>query len=511
MNSVLSLAQWLTRRAALDGAKPALTFGDTEWTFRDFVDRMTRIATLLRSRGVKPGERIGYLGANHPDALASLFAATAAGAIFVPLNIRLAPLELDYIVRDAGIVALIGDSTNARQIDSSDASLPCRTWLSVDAPAPGWEDLDALVSAGQPQAEIHMPAPDDVAAIVYTSGTTGRPKGAILTHANLWSNDINWLTAFDMSSRDVTLVVAPLFHVSGLFVLTSITLMMGGRVVLLPGFDAGAVLDAVERHGATTTFGVPAMMLFLSEHERFGTADLSSLRLYVAGGAPVPEPILRRYADRGVPVSQCYGLSEAVSAAVFLETARGLDKLGSAGRAMLLAEMKLIDPDDNQITEPGLKGEICLRGGNISPGYWNNPEATAKTIGPDGWLRTGDVGFLDEEAFLFVCDRVKDMIISGGENVYPAEIESILLDHPAIVNVSVIGRADERWGERVVAAAVLRDGDTLDLETLQEFCSSRLARYKIPRELHLLPELPLNGSGKVVKAVLRTQLETADV
>lgn len=506
MEPVRSMAFWLQRRAVLEPDAPALTFEETTWTYADLQARVARLAAVLRSHGIGPGDRVGTLAGNHPDILATMFAVSTLGAVLVPLNLRLAPQELGYIATDAELSLIIADATGAALIAPVRDRLAVPTWLRTGGAADGWIDLDAAIADASETVPIEPGAAEALAAIVYTSGTTGRPKGAMLTSGNIWSNDLNWMLSSDIGRGDVALIQAPLFHVGGLFVLTTTTLLAGGHLVLLAGFDADAALSAIERHKVTATFGVPAMMLFMSQHTRFADADLSSLRLYIAGGAPVPEPLLRTYAERGIPVSQCYGLSEATSAFVFLETARAFEKLGSAGRPGMLAEMKLIDDHGIAIAAPGVKGEICARGGNVSPGYWRDPEASAKAIDADGWLRTGDVGMVDSDGFLTICDRVKDMIISGGENVYTAEVESVLFDHPAIANVAVIGRPDERWGERVVAVAVLHPGETLTLDDLQAFCADRLARYKLPRELHLRDALPLNGSGKVLKQTLRGEL-----
>lgn len=506
MTLTRSMAFWLDRRATLEPDAPAITFGAVTWTYAGFRNRIARLVAVLRGQGVGAGDRVGTLAGNHPDILVAMFAASALDAALVPLNLRLAAGEIAYIARDAELAAVIADQTGAELIAPVRDAIGCDRWFVIDAEIPGWIDLTRAIGEAAPDLSIAPGSADTLAAIVYTSGTTGRPKGAMLTNGNLWANDLNWLLSSDIARSDVALIGAPLFHVGGLFVLTTTTLMAGGHIVLLPGFEAGAAIDAIERHRVTTTFGVPAMMLFMSQHPRFATADLSSLRLYIAGGAPVPEPLLNTYADRGIPVSQCYGLSEATAATVFLETSRAFTKLGSAGRAGMLAEIKLIDAEGRTVERPLEKGEICVRGGNVSIGYWRNPEATAKTIDADGWLKTGDVGTFDADGFLTMCDRVKDMIISGGENVYPAEVESLLFEHPAIANVAVIGRPDERWGERVVAVAVTKQGAALDLAALQAFCDGRLARYKMPRELHVLDALPLNGSGKVVKTVLRARL-----
>ncbi|MDB5682275.1 MAG: O-succinylbenzoic acid--CoA ligase [Sphingomonas bacterium] len=503
---VRSMAFWLKRRAMLEPDAPAVTFGDLTWTYAQFHARAAAIAAALRAGGVGVGDRVGTVAANHRDILATMFAVSALGAILVPLNIRLTAAELSYIMTDADLAAVIADPGGAALVAPLRQKLSLKLWLGIDGGAPDWTPLDSAIAGAAPSWDLHDGGGDAVAAIVYTSGTTGRPKGAMLTNGNLWANDLNWLLSSGIASSDVALIAAPLFHVGGLFVLTTTTLLTGGHLVLLSGFDAGAAIEAIERHQVTTTFGVPAMMLFMSQHPRFDTANLASMRLYVAGGAPVPEPLLHTYFKRGIPVSQCYGLSEATAATVFLETSRAFVKRGTAGRAGIMAEIKLIDGEGQAISETDAKGEICVRGGNVSVGYWRNAEATAKAIDADGWLKTGDVGQLDSDGFLTVCDRVKDMIISGGENVYPAEIESVLFEHPAIANVAVIGRPDDRWGERVVAVAVAKDGEAIDLSELQAFCDGRLARYKVPRELHVLDALPLNGSGKVVKTILRDQL-----
>lgn len=500
------MACWLQRRATLEPEAPAVTFGETTRHYGEFWSRIARMATVLRAHGVGPGDRVGTLAGNHPDILSTMFAASAIGAVLVPLNARLAALEIAYIAADADLAALVADRAGAALIAPVRDALGLNAWLSMGGEVAGWTDLDAAIDAAAPLEAIHPADADDLATIVYTSGTTGRPKGAMLTNRNLWSSDINWLIASGIARSDVALIASPLFHVGGLFVLTTTTLMVGGQLVLLPGFDADAAIAAIERHGVTTSFGVPAMMLFMAQHPRFDSADLSSLRLYVAGGAPTPEALLRRYAERGVPVSHCYGLSEGTSGFTFLEPHRGFTKLGSAGRAGPMTEIKLVDDGGATIDVPGAKGEICVRGGNVTPNYWRNQDATAKAIDADGWLRTGDVGMLDSEGFLTVCDRVKDMIISGGENVYPAEVESVLADHPGIADAAVIGRPDDKWGERVVAVVVARKDVALDLADVQAFCDGRLARYKVPRELHLREALPLNGSGKVAKLVLRAEL-----
>ena len=331
----------------------------------------------------------------------------------------------------------------------------------------------------------------------------------MLSHTNIWTNNLNWILASDFTSDDVTLNCAPLFHVGGLCVVLLPTLMVGGHLILQTGFEPAQYLHDLERYRVTVTFGVPAMMLFTSQESSFSSADLSAMRLIVAGGAPVPEPLLQTYMARGIPVSQCYGMTEATSGVTFLETSRASQKLGSCGRAGMLNEVRLVDPDGKVITTPGERGEICMRGGNVTRGYWNRPEETAQAIDAEGWMHSGDGAYFDEDGFYYICDRIKDMIISGGENIYPAEIESLLYEHPSIAEVAVIGAPDPRWGERVVVVAALKPGAELDLDALLAFIGTRLARFKLPRELHLLDALPRNPNGKIVKTELRAKYSNA--
>ena len=308
---------------------------------------------------------------------------------------------------------------------------------------------------------------------MYTSGTTGRPKGAMLTHGNIWWNNTNAMLTLDLAEDDVTLTVGPLFHIGGLNVTTLITWQKGGEVVLHRTFDPARFIEDVSRYAVTTTFAVPAMLLFVSQHPEFDAADLTSLRLVVCGGAPVPEALMKVYLGRGIPVNQGYGLTETAPMVTFLTPEFGLQKLGSAGKPPMYVDLQLVGPDNAPVTEPMAKGEVCVRGPNVMKGYWNRPDATAAAIDAEGWFHTGDVGYLDEDGFLYIADRVKDMVITGGENVYPAEVESVLYEHPAIAEVAVFGLPDERWGEAVVAVAVLRPGAALTLEELRAFAGQR--------------------------------------
>jgi fatty-acyl-CoA synthase len=509
MSADIGLGNWLYQRALRTAHRKALTFEGTTWTYAEIQQRVDRLAAALRAAGVCRGDRVGFLGLNQPAFLETLFAAARLAAVCVPLNFRLTGRELSYIINDAGVHTLVADTPHLPVIDSIRAELPCRHFWSADQVAEGWPALASLSAAHEPLAAGERVAADEVAILMYTSGTTGRPKGAMLTHGNLWWNNTNALLLFDVHENDVSLVVAPLFHIGGLNVTTLVTWQKGGHLLLHRTFDPQRFLEDVATYRVTSTFAVPAMLLSVSQQPNFASVDLSSLRLVVCGGAPVPEPLMRRYAERGVPINQGYGLTETAPLLTFLTSEWGGAKIGSAGRTPLFTEVRLVDANGLRIMKPMEKGEIIARGPNIMKGYWNKPEATASAIDAEGWFHTGDVGYFDHDGFLFIADRLKDMVISGGENVYPAEVEGVLYDHPAIAEVAVIGLPDEKWGEAVVAVAALKPGATLDLEELQTFATGKLARYKLPRRLEIVSALPRNPAGKVLKFDLRSRFGAA--
>jgi fatty-acyl-CoA synthase len=328
----------------------------------------------------------------------------------------------------------------------------------------------------------------------------------MLTHANLFWNNINALLVFDTSQHDVSLVCAPLFHIGGLNVTTLLTLQKGGQIVLMPAFDPGEALRLIAEHRVTTMFGVPAMFLFMSQHPEFADSDLSSVRHFVCGGAPVPESLIQRYGQRGIPFAQGYGLTETAPLALVLRTDEVGAKIGAAGNQVLpLSDVRLVDANNDPVPA-GARGEICVRGPQVMAGYWRNPEATAAVIDAEGWFHTGDIGQADDEGYVWVIDRVKDMVISGGENVYPAEVEDVLYGHPAVAEVAVLGTPHEKWGEAVTAVVALKAGTTLTLDELREFARGKLAAFKLPIWLEFVDALPRTQSGKVVKYQLREAL-----
>ena len=500
-----NLAGVMLRRAQLSPERRALVFEEQETSYAQFADRVRRQAGLLRRGGVWRGDRVGYLGLNHPTLLETMFAAQALGAIFVPLNFRLTAEELTFIINDAGIHTLVVDDALCGVIGPARERLCCREFFTSESAAPLWRHLPAERAAAEPIAQAVSMDQHDVAIIMYTSGTTGLPKGAMLTHGNILWNNINAMMAFGGSRDDVILTAAPLFHIGGLNVMTIGSFHTGSAVVLMRAFDAGMALKNIDRYGVTHMFGAPAMFLFMSQQPQFGDTDLSSINTIICGAAPVPESLIELYGKRGVPFCQGYGLTETAPFSSFLTPEFGISKLGSAGQAPLFSDTRIVDSENRELPA-GERGEICLRGPNIMKGYWNRPDATAAAIDGEGWFHSGDVGYLDAEGFLFICDRLKDMVISGGENVYPAEVEGVLYRHEHIAEVAVLGLPDEKWGEAVTAIVALHKGKELTLEELRSFAEPFLARYKLPLRLHIVEALPRNPAGKVLKFVLKEQL-----
>ena len=500
MTPDIGLANWFRERALRTPERRALHFEGRDWTYGQMQRAIEDCAGRLSAIGIAPGDRVAFLGLNQPMFLFAMFASARLGAIFVPLNFRLTGPELAFMIEDCAASVLIVDAAHRAVIEPQLARLASlKRTLGAEDEA-NWID-------GSPPAAAQVPArEDDVALIMYTSGTTGRPKGAMLTHGNLWWNNASGMHTIDVLADDVTIVPAPIFHIGGLNVTMLAALQKGGLVVLHRAFDPGRVLADIAAHKVTTMFGVPAMFLFMAQHPSFAEADLSSVRLLCVGGAPCPVPVLKIYLGRGISMQQGYGLTETSPMVSFLAPEYALTKVGSSGRTPIFVEVKIVDSVGRALAAPGEQGEILVRGPNVTKGYWNMPEATARAIDADGWFRTGDAGFFDGEGFLTISDRIKDMIITGGENVYPAEIESQLMRCPAIAEVGVIGEPDTQWGEQVVAVVALKPGQSLTLEELRAFAEDSLAHYKLPKRLEIVKALPRNATGKILKYQLRQTL-----
>ena len=502
----IGMGQWFTERARRDGQRKALTFEGVTWTYAELLGQIDRMAGVLHAGGVEQGMRVGYLGLNHPLFFVSLFACSKIGAIFVPMNFRLAGPEFEYIIGDAGVHTLLVDSDHIAVIETVREKLPCQRFLCVSGvptDAVRWPDAGQAMAQAEAFSEPHQPHQDDVAVIMYTSGTTGRPKGAMLTVGNFWWNHVNELVMLDIRPDDVLLTFAPVFHIGALNVLTLTNFLKGAHIVLHRSFDPGLVLRDIAQHQVTNFFAVPAMLLFISQHPEFSSADISTVRMVMCGGAPCPEPLLHLLDKRGILVQQGYGLTETAAMATALSYEWAISRIGSVGVSPLLTDVCIMAADGRLVTEPGERGEVCVRGMKVTRGYWNQPTATHNAISGDHWFHTGDIGYFDAEGFYYICDRVKDMVITGGENVYPAEIESVLFEHPSVAEVAVVGVPDDQWGEVVEAVIALKPGARLTLDELREFASARLARFKVPKKMRLVPALPRNATGKILKYKLR--------
>ncbi|MBB6345546.1 fatty-acyl-CoA synthase [Nonomuraea muscovyensis] len=491
------LGGWPARRAQMTPSRPAFVFRDRTLSYAEIHERTTRLAGRLRRAGVTAGDRVAYLGPNHVAFAETMFATHKLGAVFVPLNSRLAAPEIAYMLADSGASVLIHAPECAESVRAL-TDIPSLTAVVS-------HDLYDEWLARGPDTPIDVPVTlDDVALILYTSGTTGRPKGAMLTHGNLVWNCYNLLVGVDLRSDEVTLVSAPLFHVAALNQTLLPTFLKGGCSVVMPSWDVERCYDLIEKHRVTWMFGVTTMFAAFAGSPRWQSADLSSLRSLMAGGAPVPPSLIRTYQDRGLVFCQGYGLTETAPGATFLEPAQSTRKAGSAGVPVFFADVRVVRPDLTD-TAPGEPGEVLIQGPNVTPGYWNNPQATRAAIHEDGWFRSGDIATRDEDGYLYIVDRAKDMYISGGENVYPAEVEGALAEHPAVAEAAVVGVPDERWGEVGHAFVVPRPDTHVTGGELRDFLLDRLAKYKIPRYVDLVDDLPRTGSGKVRKWDLRTR------
>jgi len=500
----IGMGQTILKSAELFPEDPALRFEGKLQTYAELSNRVRKLAAALLDLGVSRGDRVGYMGLNHPCFLEAVYACSCIGAIFVPLNFRLTPSEAGFIIGDSGIQIMLADDACSGILDKQKQELSCERYLSVESDRPGWESLEHLLASATPIETVEAIETDDVALIMYTSGTTGLPKGAMLTHGNIFWNTVN-VSLLEESMVGASLTCAPLFHIGGLNVTTHISLIRGVAVVLHRSFDAGAVLHDIEKYQVSTMFGAPTMFTMMSQHQAFADTDFSSVISFNVGSAPVPLALLNIYASRGVTFCQGYGLTETSPYVTVLGSKFATSKIGSAGQSLMFTSVRIVD-GHGQTVANGERGEIWIKGPNVMKGYWNRSDATAEAIDKDGWFHSGDVGYFDKDNFLFICDRIKDMVISGGENIYPAEVESVLFEHSAIAEVAVIGAPDDKWGELLVAFVVLHGGTSLALEELQAFVGKTLARYKLPRRLHIVDALPRNPAGKVQKFILKEQI-----
>lgn len=485
----MSLLDWISPWADTD--RIAFHFEGDAVSYVELVERVQATALGLVAMGIEPGDRVGYCGLNRIEVFDLLFASSHLGAIFVPFNNRLTAAEIGQQVADCtpsvmfttdGFDELVAETGSASTVRDLDAA-PFQRSAGTTAPA---------APAG----------PEATVLVVYTSGTTGQAKGAMLSQDAMRYTVLNGVDHQGLTAEDCIVAPLPTFHVGGLNIQTLPTLYVGGQVVLQRRFDPAGVLSLVAEHEATQTLLVPAMLAAVASQPNFAATDLSSLRGINSGSSIVPGDVMQPFFERGIPVGQVYGTTETGPTAVVLGYDEAAANVGSCGKPAAHTELRLVDTQGVDVAD-GESGELWVRGPNIFTGYWGNAQATEEAFAPGGWFCTGDVGYRSAGGFVYISDRIKDVVISGGENVYPAELEVILGEHPAISEVAVIGVKDDRWGEVPVAVVVLDDGATLDLADLRAWCEGRLARFKQPRGLRVVDWLPRTALGKVKKHDLR--------
>ena len=506
---------WLDRRAHLSPRSTALVdaaSGDRV-TYAEWNASANRTAHYLTGPlGVRAGDRVAVLAGNCIEYLDLWFACGKVGAVLQNLNWRLAEGELGALIEDAAPTVLVygNDFADAagRLREASDVAC-VRHWVALDGqPLAG--DPSLAERAGESAATPPMPDLDQDSpwVICYTGGTTGLPKGAILTHGNITWNAINTVASWGVGPEDTAILNAPLFHTGALNVFTAPLVYAGGCSVVCSTFDANQVFDLVAAGEVTVFFGVPTMFSMLQEHPRWREADFSGLKLVISGGAPCPQPVFEAFWDKGVDFKTGYGLTEAGPNTFWLPPEQVRDKPGAVGYPLMHVDVELRESDSGErIVEPGRTGELLIRGPHRTPGYWNRPDATAEAIDADGWFHTGDLASFDADGAYTIVGRLKDMYISGGENVYPAEIEKVLYSHPDIADAAVFGISDRTWGEVGCAVIVLVAGAELQARTLRLWLKEHLARYKIPRRIEFVDALPTTGAGKIDKRTLHDRYQ----
>ena len=498
----MNLSNWIERQADFAPDKIAIHFEDKAISYAALGQRITAIArTLKHELAVSRGDRVAFLGLNSPDFLALAFATARLGAMLVPFNWRLVPPEHSYILQDAGVDVLIAESEFVAGIDQiRDKHSACKFVAQGEA-TETWLDFDELIDTASGDDNNPHVDYDNPLLIVYTSGTTGHPKGAVLTQKALLWNSLNSLHMHDLSSRDHVLNALPMFHVGGLNIQTLPALYTGATLTLQRRFEPGAVLAAITQSRPTLAVLVPATLRALIQHPNWQTSDLSSLRCITTGSSIVPNNLITPFHERGIPVIQVYGSTETAPIAIYMRAEEAEAHLGSTGKPALHCDIRIVDELGNDVMT-GTAGEILVRGPNVMYEYWGNESATQESL-RDGWFYTGDVGHKDSEGYYYIDDRKKDVIVSGGENIYPAELEQLLQEVDGVNDVAVVARTSAQWGEIPVAVIEKKAGVELTADKILAIFEGRLARYKHPREVVFVDELPRNAMGKVQKFKVR--------
>ena len=496
---------WLTQREKLSGEREALVQGQRRLTYQELNRRVNRLAQWLLQAGLKQGDRCAYLAYNGIEVVELIFAAAKIGLILVPLNWRLAAKELAFILSDSGTETIFFDADFRKTVQalSEEKSVNIKRRMviggKVDEAEP-YEETLARHSDQEPEA-IQGVGLDSPHIIMYTAGTTGLPKGAVLTQGCSFWNAVNLELDMGFRPADRDLLVLPMFHIGGIGLFTLPMIHVGGTVVIQRTFDAGETLRLLQEEGITLFFAVPAIFLFLIQHSDFRAEAFKTVRLLMSGGAPLPVPLVHRYHDAGIILQQGFGMSEAAPSIATLSKELALKKAGSIGRALFHLEARVVDRSLKDVP-PNEIGELVIRGPNVMKEYWNRPEATREAFA-GGWFHSGDLARMDEEGDLYIVDRKKDMFISGGENVYPAEVENAIFEFKQVAEVAVIGIRDEKWGEVGRAIVALKPGQKLTEAEVLDSLKGRLAKYKVPKSVMFVDQLPRNAAGKVLKNTLR--------
>jgi fatty-acyl-CoA synthase len=503
----------LGERTRLTPDKLALVFAATgeRFTYSQLNERAVRCAQVwTQVAKLEKGDRVGVLAQNCVEYIEAFSAAGKTGIILVPLNTRLTAHELEAIVRDSGMRALMYEFQFADTIAAMKSNVNVESYLVLDG-SNHTGDIDyRKVARGTNPAEFVAArcGGEDIYCLVYTSGTTGKPKGVMLSHRMVLWNAYNTAMGWQLREDDVSPIFTPLCHAGGLGAFLMPIFAIGGTVVLHRGFDATEVWRTIEAERCSVVLGVPTIYRLLMDAPEFATVNLSAVRWFISGGAPLPLYIIDAYQQRGVTFKQGYGLTEVGVNCFAMTEAESRWKLGSIGKPLMFTEMRLVDCDGQDVSENEV-GELWIRGPHVCSGYWKNPEATPASLDQDGWFHTGDLARCDENGFYYIAGRLKDMLISGGVNIYPAEIEGVLLLHEGVQDAAVVGVAHETWGEFGVAFVVARPGIEVSAAVLGEYLGERLAKYKVPREFIFVDQLPRTAYGKVVKRELQERYAKA--
>jgi fatty-acyl-CoA synthase len=505
-------ADILGERERLSPQRTALVMvsDGSRYSYRKLDKRAIGCARMwLYGLGLRPGERVGVLSGNRIEFLDAYFAAGKSGVVLVPLNTKLTAPELEFIIRDCSLKALLYDEDHREMVRRLRSRVEVEHWIALDEPAAeGDRDYaDLVLTRGAGSSVRRRCRPEDPYCLLYTSGTTGRPKGVVTPHRQVAWNAYNTVACWQLTEDDVSPIFTPLYHAGGLGAFLTPLMLAGGTIVVHSTFDAAEVWRVIEEERCTVVLGVPTIWKMLAEAPEFATAKLDHVRWFISGGAPLPKHLIEVFSKRGVVMRQGYGLTEVGVNCFSMTDEEALSKAGSIGKPLMFTEARVADESGREVA-PGEVGELWFRGPHVSAGYWNNPQATAEALDRKGWFHTGDMAVRDEEGFYSIAGRSKDMFISGGANVYPAEIENQLLQHPKVRDAAVVGAEDPTWGEVGVAFVVMRPKAKLNPEDLSGFLSSRLARYKIPKRFIAVSELPRTAYGKVVKGDLVARLQS---